>query len=292
MKVEKVFINTYRYDFHLAKICIASVRYWYPEIPIYLIKDINAGNFSTKNAEKIWDVNVLDIPRKKFGWGYGKLETLFLPGSFSYLVLDADTVLAGPVLNTVQQLNTDFVVDEEVQPTSRFNQIYYNLNRINELDGKFKYPGYSFNSGQWFGTTGKLGREDFNVSLDWTEPPTCRFPEIVFNGDQAHLNFAIHRLEQEKKVSVTRAKIMVWPDGANADYIDIDKIETKSGDYPVIIHWAGMSNRISEVNRADILKFFKGIYYSRSGIMNDAADSIMESYLQLERKVAYKLKGK
>jgi hypothetical protein len=292
MKVDKVFINTYKYDFHFARICIASIRYWYPYIPIFLIKDEKEGRFDTSFSEKAWNVNVLDIPRKKFGWGYGKLETLFLSDSFSYLVLDADTVMAGPVLDAVEHINADFIVDEEVQPDKRFNEIYYNLNRINELDPGFVYPGYSFNSGQWFGTTGILKREDFIASLNWTEPPTCRFPEIVFNGDQAHLNFVIHKLEAQKKISVSRANIMVWPSGDNADYIDLSRIKTKATIYPVIIHWAGMGNQISKINRNDILAFFKKYYYSRIGVMKMKFDNVIEQYLRLERKVVCKLKIK
>src|SRR6476620_6078455 len=190
MKVDKVFINTYKYDFHFARICIASIRYWYPDIPICLIKDELQGKFDTSYDEKLWRVDVLDISRKRFGWGYGKLETLFLPDSFSYLVVDADTVMAGPALDVAADVNADFIVDDEVQPASRFNEIYYNLERIKELTSDFRYPGYSFNSGQWFGTTGKLKREDFVISLNWTQPPSCLYPGIVFNGDQAHLNFA------------------------------------------------------------------------------------------------------
>ena len=153
MKVEKVFVNTYKYDFHFARICIASIRYWYPDIPIYLIKDENQGDFDTSKTEQIWNVKVLSIPRKRFGWGYGKLEVLFLDTNESFLVIDADAVLTGPVIDAVAKIKADFIVDREEQPAKRFNEIYYNLDRINELDNNFHYPGYSFNSGQCLSLT-------------------------------------------------------------------------------------------------------------------------------------------
>ena len=53
MIVKKVFISTYRYDFHFARVCIASIRYWYPDIPIYLIKDENSGTFDTQYDEEL-----------------------------------------------------------------------------------------------------------------------------------------------------------------------------------------------------------------------------------------------
>ena len=290
MKVDKVFINTYKYDFHLAKICIASIRYWYPKVPVYLIKDENNGKFNTAYVERIWKINVLNITRRKFDWGYGKLETLFLEPSFSYLVLDADTVLAGPVFNAVENVEADFIVDDEVQPESRFNEIYYNLNRIKELDDSFIYPGYSFNSGQWFGTTRKISRDDFNSTLDWREPPVCRFPEIVFKGDQAHLNYAIHKLEQKNKISVSRIKLMIWPTGSQADFIDLNKIKSKKDDYQYIIHWAGMgAMRFSSKPRLDILTFYRDFYYSRAGQLYFILDKISNLYNNLERKIKYRL---
>jgi hypothetical protein len=291
MKVDKVFINTYKYDFHFARICIASIRYWYPDIPIYLIKDDNEGKFDTSYAGKKWNVDVLDIPRKKFGWGYGKLETLFLEPTFSYLVLDADTVFAGPVLDKVAEVYADFVVDDEVQPEKRFNEIYYNLTKIKELDNEFVYPGYSFNSGQWFGTTGKITRNDFTISLGWSEPPECLFPDIVFKGDQAHLNFVIHRLEQHRKISVKRLKIMVWPEGVNANHIQLDKIKSRSNDYPVVIHWAGMGNRIQTLIRKDILNFYRAYYYSKIPRLQKVSDAIRDFYVRIERKVSHKIKN-
>lgn len=293
MKVDKVFINTYKYDFHLAKICIASVRYWYPEIPIYIIKDENQGRFSTSFVEKSWNVKVLNIQRKKFGWGYGKLEPLFLEPSFSFLVLDADTVLTGPVLEKVENINADFIVDGEKQPESRFNEIYYDLKRIREVDKEFTYPGYSFNSGQWFGSTGKILRSDFDLSLEWSEPPSCRFPEIVFKGDQAHLNFTLHRLEYQKRTSVARIKLMIWPDGNNADFIDLEKVKSRSRDYQYIIHWAGMGGmKESSKPRYDIISFYKDLYYSRAGGFHAVMDRIKGVYNQLERKIAYRIENK
>lgn len=264
MKVSTVYINTCRRDFAFAKICIASVRYWYPNMPICLIKDTGAGNFSTTITEKKWNVKIFACERKKFGWGYGKLEPLFLKDNHSFLVLDADTVLTGPVLNNADDVSSPFLVDKEIQPAKRFNEIYYNLERISEIDNNFKYPGYSFNSGQWFGTAGIFSRRDFEVGITWTEPPNSKFPGVILKGDQSILNFVLHKYEIEKKITVQKKKIMVWPEGNAANFIDLQKIRLKKEDYPYIIHWAGMGKKKkSSLPRADIIHFYKKFYLTR-----------------------------
>lgn len=286
MTVKSIFVNTYRYDFHLAKVCIASIRYWYPEIPVLIIKDYGKGNFNTKRLEDNWDVSVFNTPRRKFDWGYGKLEPLFLNSSDSFLVLDADTVLIGPVLDKVKEIDANFIVDDEVQPAERFNEIYYHLDKINQIAKDFVYPGYSFNSGQWFGTSGILTRSDFEKSLTWDEPPKPKFPEIVFNGDQAHLNFVLHLKEQQRQVSIKRMKLMIWPHSGNADFIDISELKNRKGTYPYIIHWAGMNNDLlSKEQRKDIFDFFRHYYYSIEGQSQALIDRLRNRYLSIEKKL-------
>jgi len=285
MVVEKVFINTYKYDFQFARICIASVRYWYPEADIFLIKDIGAGNFSTRLVEQKWNVKIFETARKKFGWGYGKLEPLFMGGNESFLILDADTVITGPVIDKVKDLQVQFVVDDEVQPAERFNEIYYHLDRIHEIDKNFTYPGYSFNSGQWFGTAGILSRQDFEKTLEWSDPPKTRFPAIIFNNDQTQLNFVVHKKEQMGKLSVKRIKLMVWPASGSADFMDLEKIRQKAKDFPFVIHWAGMRfKKITDLPRPDILLFYKRYYYSKMNKVQPLIDKMNFTFLYYEKR--------
>ena len=39
MTIDAVYIACYKYDLRFTRILVASIRHWYPEIPIYLIKD-------------------------------------------------------------------------------------------------------------------------------------------------------------------------------------------------------------------------------------------------------------
>ena len=58
MKIEGVVISCYRFDLHLTRLCVASLRFWYPEIPIWLLKDSRYGDFSTREIESYWNVQV------------------------------------------------------------------------------------------------------------------------------------------------------------------------------------------------------------------------------------------
>ena len=291
MKVERVFISTYRYDFHFAKICIASIRYWYPDILIYLIKDENSGTFDTSHAEKLWNVQVLRSERKKFGWGYGKLEPLFLGDHKTFFVIDADAVITGPVFDLVKDVEADFVVDDEVQPQKRFNEIYYRLDRIHELDSEFHYPGYSFNTGQWFGTSSVLKRSDFDKTLNWSEPPSTKNNSIIFNNDQSHLNYVLHKREQLGTVKVAKKKMMIWPVEGNADFIKLERLKNRDAAFPFVIHWAGMSGvKFSLLPRQDILKFYRDYYYSKTSSIKRMADTVRKFLFNLEKKVLHRLK--
>lgn len=289
MNVKKIFINTYRYDFHFARICIASIRYWYPDIPIYLIKDENSGKFDTSSDEKLWNVRVLDTERKKFGWGYGKLETLFLDTGESFFVIDADAVITGPVLDLVKDIESDFIVDDEVQPDRRFNEIYFRLDRILELDPEYVYPRYSFNTGQFFGTSTRLTRQSFETTLKWSEPPVSRRPDIVFNNDQTHLNYVVHTQQRKNQITVSRINLMIWPTEGAADFIKLDGIRSRSGDQPFVIHWAGMSSmKFSELPRQDILSFYKHYYYSKAGALKKVYDILKSFFLDTEKKLTHR----
>jgi len=292
MNVSSIYINTHRYDYEFTRICVASVRYWYPEIDIYLIKDLSNGANNTTFIEKKWGIKVFQSTRKKFGWGFGKLEALFSEGSGAFLVMDADTVMTGPVISSVENVSADFLVDEEVQPREKFCRLYYDLDEIKAVDASFIYPGYSFNTGQWFGKRDKINRADFDEIINWTEPPVSRFPSIIFQGEQGHLNFLLHQQEQQKKITVCRKKIMIWPDGYNADFIELEGIRTKKNDYPYIIHWAGMKfKRLSSYPRADILRFYLSFYKTRLSTIEKLKEKIFLWYISYEKRVKHRLRG-
>ena len=289
MNLTAVYVNTHRYDYTLTCICVASVRYWYPDIEIYLIKDYGRGDFNTSLLQQQWNVKIYSTIKRRFGWGYGKLEPLFSQSPQSFLVLDSDTVLTGPVLDQAQQCSDPFLVDDEVKTVKRFNEIYYNLDKTEILMKGFKYPGYSFNSGQWFGTTGYITKEDFAAFIEWSEPPASKYLDIIFKGDQSVLNFVMHLKEQKGKLTVSRKKIMIWPAENNADFIDLKKIKHRKATYPYILHWAGMKfNKINCYTRADILQFYQSFFYMNISSNQQLKEKMRINYLPLEKWLRFK----
>jgi len=262
MRIEKIYIATHKHDVRLARICVASIRYWYPDVPISLIKDYYNGEFSTEEIERVWKVSVFETPYRRFGWGMSKLEPVFSENGSRFLILDSDTVFTGRVLHRLEQHAAHFVVHLESQPAQRLKEIYFDLDKLKEFDPEFSFDGQVFNTGQYVATGGMLRREDF-AAVSWsTVPPSLKFPQIFKNGDQGVLNYVLLKKAARGDVSLAGVPFMRWPlDDIND--IDLEKLSSDSP-YADVIHWAGLTRRrLGTMIRADILQFFEDYYYSK-----------------------------
>jgi hypothetical protein len=45
--------------------------------PVWLLKDRQYGDFSTREIEMYWNVRVYPSRQKTQGWGFGKLEVIY-----------------------------------------------------------------------------------------------------------------------------------------------------------------------------------------------------------------------
>lgn len=266
MKIERVYIGTYKHDFWFARICISSIRYWYPQLKITLIKDLAMGSFDTSDAENFFEVEVLDTPLRSYGWGFSKFEALFSDQNESFLFLDADTMMIGPVLEGLESFDKDFLIDDEIQAMDKIRSLYFDLDRLSELDPDFVYPGRNFNSGQWFGTSGLLQRKDLDSFVDWKERPVVRRPDVFKQADQGLLNYIIFKKALEGRLTYGVRKLMIWPSEGQSDFIDPAVVIDKKRDYPYIVHFAGIKHsRLSQYPHRELLAFFERLYYLRVG---------------------------
>jgi hypothetical protein len=112
MKIDSVVVFCWEGDFRLAQICLASVRFFYPDIPLFLMKNIARGNFDTSEVERCLNVSSAGIS-EPYGSSLGKLELFFRPELGRFLFIDADQIMVGPVLEELARLDEQFIVVPE-----------------------------------------------------------------------------------------------------------------------------------------------------------------------------------
>jgi hypothetical protein len=253
--IARIYVIGSRRDFHLTRICVASIRYWYPEIPITLISDFEVGEFDSSALARDWNVGRYESTERRFGWGFSKLEALFTPERERYLALDSDIVLLGPVLDLLNETPGDFVVHPEVKERAKVEEYFFALEPLAAFDPSFVVPPSVFNCGQYVGTSGLLEREDFHSVLEWSSPRRALHPEIFKCADQGLFNYILVKAEAQGRLTVGRRKFFSWR-GHGIEEITVDRIVERTSP-PFLVHWAGpKSDDIRLLERPDILAFY------------------------------------
>jgi len=241
---------------------VASIRYFYPEIPIRLLAGDILQRGLAEELKRYWGVELVDLPKGDYGWGLVKLEPLFGPRGQSFLVMDVDTVLTGRLLDIRAESGAPFFVDDERQSDADFKRLYYDWDKLREIDPRVQPATAAFNVGQWFGTAGLVKREEFDLWVEWTLPRRLRYPEYFMGGDQGVMNYVILQKEASEGLRIERRTIMRWP-GDSMDGLDVESV-AKGTAPPLVIHWAGMKKTfLRDMVGADLLVFFEKFYYQR-----------------------------
>jgi hypothetical protein len=210
-----------------------------------------------------WNVETANLSMAgNYGWGFVKLEPLFGPPGEKFLVLDSDTVLAGPVLDVWNDSQAPFLVNDEKQSEADTKRLYYDWERAHAVDPCAQPPHFVFNSGQWFGTAGVLSRSDFAPWIEWTMPRRLRHPEVFMPGEQGILNYVLNQKVALESLQVEPREIMRWP-AHSMDGLDAQRVASRAA-APLIAHWAGLKKaRLKDMAGADLLFFFEKQYYRR-----------------------------
>jgi hypothetical protein len=260
--IDCIYIAACARDARLTRICVASIRYFYPDIPIRLLAGDILQSGLAEELHRYWGVELVDLPRGDYGWGFVKLEPLFGPPGHAFLLMDVDTVLTGPVLDLLARSDAPFFVDNEKLSEADSKRLYYDWERLSKLDPDVQSAQRAFNSGQWFGTAGLLTREDFDPWINWTMPRTLRFPEYFMGGEQGILNYVVLKQEALNGLRVDRRTIMRWP-GHSMVGLDARSVSKRMA-APLIVHWAGMKKtRLRHMVGSDVLLQFEKFYYDR-----------------------------
>ena len=276
-------------DARLTRICVASIRYFYPEIPIRLLAGDILQRGLAEELKKHWNVDLAPLPEGDYGWGLVKLEPLFGPPGERFLVMDVDTAFTGRVIDRADQSDADFFVDNEQLSDEDFKRLYYDWDRLRELDPDVQSARAAFNVGQWFGTAGLVRREEFDRWVEWKLPRRLRHPQYFMPGDQGVMNHVILKKERLDGIRIERQTLMRWPGNSMQD---LDVASVAAGRAPaLVIHWAGMKKTfLRDMIGGDLLLFFERFYYSRmpAGALRRMWDICYHVWLQWKHSLTVK----
>jgi hypothetical protein len=260
-EVDRIYVAASSHDARFTRICISSIRYFYPETEVRILAGGALEPSLVRELSCIWNVQVADLPRGDYGWGFVKLEPLFGASGERFLVLDSDTVMTGPVLEVWSGVDAPFLVDDEAQSDADARRLYYDWEQMRDVAPEALRPAFVFNSGQWFGTAGLFDRRDFDAWLEWTMPPRLRRPDLFMPGDQGVLNYVMNQ-KAAAGMTVARRKLMRWPGHGMQGLRALDVVAGKAP--ALVVHWAGMKRaRHAQMVGADLLTFFERQYYAR-----------------------------
>jgi len=262
--IERIYVLCHAGDVWLAKISLASIRYWYADLPVTLIKDRTLGDFNTAEMERCWNTSSIMLANDKCGLGFAKIELLLRPVRERFLVVDADTVMCGPVLRQLEQFPEDFIVPGRPIDNPRevsFKSIYFDLDRLLKRDPKFRFPGYAFNTGVFVGTSGILTRNVFEPHLNWSSPIRLKAPEVFSCADQGLLNYVLMKLAADGTLTLRPVNFMIWGFSEEAKQLEVGRVAARRG-YDAILHYAGAKpGSIIDFPAAEMLLHFDRLYH-------------------------------
>jgi len=260
--VDCIYLAACARDARLTRICVASIRYFYPDVPISILAGDILQRGLAEELHKYWNVGLTELPIGDFGWGFVKLEPLFGPPGQRFMVCDVDTAFTGRVLDVRANSDAPFFVDNEQLSDADFKRLYYDWDKLREIDPKVISARSAFNVGQWFGTAGLVKREEFDRWLDWKLPRRLRYPDLFMGGDQGVVNYVVLQKEAYEGLRIERHTIMRWP-GHSMEGLDVASVSAGIA-LPLVIHWAGMKTiLLRNMVGGDLLQFFEDHYYTR-----------------------------
>jgi hypothetical protein len=247
-------------DFFLSKICISSIRYFYPEIEIFIVKDELNGKFNTRIVEQRFNVKLLKLSKKYFGWAAAKLHFLIeVNEDKSFLCLDSDIVFVGNVLNKLKNSNSDFIVSSEFYDwTDTVKRVFVDPDKIINYYPMYRFPGFFFNGGQTLVNPSKIRLDDFNGAFNPFVYPYYMDFETFNCVDQSILNGLLPALYAENRITLEGVEFMKSStDFFENKYRNPRDIINMNNEF--LIHWAGDNREpiINRMNGAILLIFFK-----------------------------------
>ena len=254
-------------DFFLTKICVASIRHFYPEIELFLVKDELNGKFSSKSLEQRFNVKQINLAQRYFGWSAAKLHFLLECNEDRlFLCLDSDIVFIGPVLNKFKNTTSDYIVSPEYyELTQIVKDIFIDPELAVKYYPSYVYPGYFFNAGQTVVNPSKILSSDLSQVFDQYKYPYYKDYNSFKTVDQAILNALLPSLFAEKRIKLQA--IEFFKGSVFLTEIENNTIEILEKKQEYLIHWAGdiRTIKLNKMVGYAVLNFFQSSYEERLG---------------------------
>jgi hypothetical protein len=284
MKVERVYVVCCRSDVWFTRICVASIRYWHPDVPITLVKDETRRTFDTAEIEKAWNVDSRSVEARYGGWAMAHFDLLFNAPEQRFMFLDSDIAFVGPVLDAVESTDSELIVSSypirsDAAGLEALKRDYYDLQKLREYDRDFVYPGEVFNCGAMVTGRGIFKPASFGDLMSWDPRPEIKVKGIFQMADQGLFNYVAAKRRAKEEISIASVPFMLWSRDVETELITIDAIRRRTLP-PKLIHWAGNKGRLLSRNpRTDILRFFEDEYYRPLGARGKFKRAVRTSIL-------------
>jgi hypothetical protein len=249
-----VVVTVTRRDLHWARGTCASVRYFMPDVPVWLLLD---GPGSTADLERAYGVRVdrtedVDHPglqEVSFGSYLTKLSTLWLAPFETFLFLDADTVVWGDLREHADLERFDFVLDRPIGGSPHVDRWIMDVDAAARHFPQFDARGHVddyVNNGAFFARRGALDLERY---LDLAR--FSREHPGVFLTDLGIFNFMLFGGADEGTLRLSQRDLQVLVGFSSrhnllrgARFEDLQRrFSLADGrpvvDSPVVLHWAG-----------------------------------------------------
>ncbi|MFB2834786.1 hypothetical protein [Floridanema evergladense] len=245
-----IIIACYDQDYHYAKGCCGSIRYFLGDVPICLIID---GEFSAPELEKVYGVKVINhlnvknriLRERSFGWGLTKMVAFWESPWKNFLFLDADTIVWGDILKYANFKDFDVIVDRPLYKDSfaEFSQFFFKPQEIEKHFPKFdwqKHFGEYFCTGTFFAKRDIFNLDEYIYMLDFVKEN----PNIFWLGEQGFLNLMIFRDADVGKLRLGQSSFQVIVPKFTTNELKNRFSVAKNGllvqgDDACVIHWAG-----------------------------------------------------
>ena len=234
-------------DVPLLRGCLASIRYFAPEVPICLVIDTD---FDSRPFEKRYGVTTIrrrdvrhpGLRQWSFGAGITKLVAFWEAPFERIFHVDADAVLWGDVRRNIPDGDWDVVFNEPHEEITEFIQRtqYFDPNIIFKHIEPFPWQGNPyFNAGVVYLKRGALDLNEYIQMLEGKR----NYPDVFINMDQGILNILVFRALKSGKIKATQAHLQsavpVLPKAELERRFRIENGTPVPWVQPSVVHWAG-----------------------------------------------------